>query len=319
MNEKILLVGKKDDPHIKGIQNDLKLINEKFILIDHLTNNDTMFVENKNGEFLSTLKINGETIDIETIKSVWNSNALDIINEDVSEESKKFIDKEWTEGIMSIWNTVNGIWANHPLALSSSANRVKQLQIASEIGFKIPKTMVTNNSQKMKQFFKECNDEMICKTLASSQGLPFGKMIFSHKISKWDFKHNQGLKHSPVMFQEYIPKKTEFRVTIIGDDIHSAEIHSQKSEKTKYDWRNYDDFLKTPYVESKLPEDISEKLLKIMKKFNLNFGACDLIHTPDDEFVFLEINPNGRWWWVQELTKMKISKSIAKFLACEEL
>ena len=52
-----------------------------------------------------------------------------------------------------------------------------------------------------------------------------------------------------------------------------------------------------------------------MKKFNLNFGACDLIRTPEDEFVFLEINPNGRWWWIQELTKMNIAKDIAKFLS----
>ena len=117
------------------------------------------------------------------------------------------------------------------------------------------------------------------------------------------------------MFQEYIPKKTEFRVTIIGNKIHSAEIHSQQSSKTKYDWRNYDDFSKTPYIKSELPNEISTKLFKTMKKFNLNFGACDLIKTPEDEFVFLEINPNGRWWWIQELTGMNIASDIAKYLA----
>ena len=117
------------------------------------------------------------------------------------------------------------------------------------------------------------------------------------------------------MFQQYIPKKTEFRVTIIGNNIHCAEIFSQKSPKTMHDWRNYDDFSKTPYVESELPEDISTKLLKSMKEFNLNFGAYDLIKTPDDEFVFLEVNPSGRWWWIQELTGMNIAKDIAEFLA----
>jgi hypothetical protein len=40
-------------------------------------------------------------------------------------------------------------------------------------------------------------------------------------------------------------KKTEFRVTVIGNVLHAAEIHSQESEKTKHDWRLYDDFAKT--------------------------------------------------------------------------
>ena len=316
MNKQILLIGRKNDPHIQAIQNELRLINEEFILIDSLTINDMLCVENNNTEFFSTLQIYGKTLDMNMIKSVWNSNALRIINdENIVEKSKEFVDKEWTEGIMSMWNTINGTWANHPLAISSIGNRVKQLQIASKLGFTIPETVVTNSPKKMEEFFYKCNNEMICKTLASSQGLPSGKMIFSHKISKQDLDLNSDLKYSPVMFQKYINKKTEFRITIIGNKIHSAEIYSQKSDKTKYDWRNYDDFSKTPYIESKLPDEISEKLLKIMKQFNLNFGACDMIRTPDDEFVFLEINPNGRWWWIQELTQMKIAKSIAKFLA----
>ena len=316
MNEKILLIGREKDPHIKGIQNELQLLNEEYFLIDSLTIKDRISVQKEEEKFVAHLQVDNQTIDLENIKSVWNSNALRIINEEnIVEESKEFVNKEWTEGIMSMWNTVNGVWVNHPLVISAIGNRVKQLQIASEIGFSIPQTIVTNNSEIVNEFFAQCDEEMICKTLASSQGLPSGKMIFSHKISKKDLEFSDELQYAPVMFQEYIPKKTEFRVTIIGNTIHSAEIYSQKSEKTKYDWRNYDDFSKTPYVESKLPEEISEKLLKTMKKFNLNFGACDLIRTPNDEFVFLEINPNGRWWWIQELTKMEISKSIAKFLA----
>jgi hypothetical protein len=31
-------------------------------------------------------------------------------------------------------------------------------------------------------------------------------------------------------------KKTEFRVTVIGNVLHAVEIHSQESEKNKHDW-----------------------------------------------------------------------------------
>ncbi|HZA70249.1 MAG TPA: hypothetical protein VE548_11175 [Nitrososphaeraceae archaeon] len=155
---------------------------------------------------------------------------------------------------------------------------------------------------------------MIVKTLSSSDGLPKNKMIFTTKVTKEDLHYLNNLVYTPCMFQEYIPKKIKLRVTIIGDTIHAAEIHSQLSEKTKYDWRNYDDFKKTPYVKTKLPIKTSQKLLQLMKIMNLEFGAVDLIQSPDDEMVFLEINPNGRWWWIQELTGMAISKDIAQYL-----
>ena len=96
--------------------------------------------------------------------------------------------------------------------------------------------------------------------------------------------------------------------------IHTAEINSQSSEKTKDDWRNYDDFDKTLYKKAILPKDIKEKLMKIMDNLDLKFGCVDLILTPQDEYFFLEVNPNGRWWWIQQLTGMNIAKDIATYL-----
>jgi glutathione synthase/RimK-type ligase-like ATP-grasp enzyme len=140
-------------------------------------------------------------------------------------------------------------------------------------------------------------------------------MIFTTKITKEYLDKANTLRYAPCLFQEYIPKKTEFRVTIVGNELHSAEIHSQNSEKTKHDWRHYDDFKKTPYEQKVLPKKIAKSLLRLMKLMNLQFGAVDLIKTPDDNFVFLEVNPNGRWWWIQELTGMNIAKDIALFLS----
>jgi glutathione synthase/RimK-type ligase-like ATP-grasp enzyme len=80
------------------------------------------------------------------------------------------------------------------------------------------------------------------------------------------------------------------------------------------DWRRFDKFKKTPYTKTKLPEDISEKILKLMKLMDLEFGTIDLIRTPNDNFVFLEVNIKGGWWWIEEITKMNISRDIAYYL-----
>jgi len=313
--EKILLIGRKDDPHIQGIGNELSKLNEPYFVLDKFTMSDTFCVE-FDGKFRSYLKINDKKITNQSIKSIWNTSALRIILEEkIVRDAKEFARAEWTEGISTLWNSIDTKWINHPNSLIKAVNRLKQLDTASKVGLETPKSIVTNDAKELLDFYEQNQRNIIGKTLHSSEGLPENKMIFTNKIEKHDLERANSLKYVPVLFQEYVPKKTELRVTIIEDKFHVAEIHSQMSPKTKDDWRNYDDFKKTPYVKSRLPSEIISKLRKLMKVMDLNFGAVDLIKTPEDKIIFLEINPNGRWWWIQELTGMNISKDIATSLS----
>lgn len=47
----------------------------------------------------------------------------------------------------------------------------------------------------------------------------------------------------------------------------------------------------------------------------LEFGTIDLIQTPTDEIYFLEVNPMGKWWWIQEVTGINIASTIARYLS----
>ena len=313
--EKVLLLGRKQDPHIIGIAKELKTLGENYLILDQFSKSDSFYVK-FDDTTTCLIESEGRKIPGNEIKSVWNSDALKInTHEKILEEAKMFVRGEWTEGILSLWNSIDALWVNHPAVIGSVSNRLKQLDFAKKIGLPTPKTLITNDPEQLGKFFEECNGEIIAKTLNSSSGLPGGKMIFTTKITQKDLENSDLLRQSPCVFQEYIPKKTEFRVTMIGKKIHAVEIHSQNSPKTKHDWRQYDDFQKTPYVYTDLPAKISHKLQQIMKDMKLEFGGCDLIRTRDDDYVFLEINPNGRWWWIQELTRVNMAKDIALHLA----
>jgi len=54
--------------------------------------------------------------------------------------------------------------------------------------------------------------------------------------------------------------------------------------------------------------------VRVVEALGLCFGAIDLIVTPDDDHVFLEVNPNGQWLWIEELTGLPISHAIADLL-----
>lgn len=314
--EIILLIGRTNDPHIQEIGKELSILGEQYEIIDAFSESDFINIE-INKDFISnSFQINKKIIKGDQIKSIWNASFIKIpINHNLAKESHQFIKNEWEEGISSLWNSISGKCINHPNHIILTQNRLHQLQKANSIGLKIPKTLITNSPEKALEFFNNCNGKMIAKTLHGSSGLPNNNKIFSTNITKNDIKNFSELKYSPCMFQEYVPKKIELRITIIGNNIHVCEIHSQKSDKTKHDWRQYDDFEHTPYVASKVSKDISVKLLKLMKIFNLEFSTIDLIQTPSDEFVFLEINPNGKWLWIQKLTGMNIARDIASALS----
>jgi D-alanine-D-alanine ligase-like ATP-grasp enzyme len=52
----------------------------------------------------------------------------------------------------------------------------------------------------------------------------------------------------------------------------------------------------------------------MMEDFHIVFGAFDFIVTPDDEWVFLEVNPNGQWLWLEESLQLDISQKIVEYL-----
>jgi glutathione synthase/RimK-type ligase-like ATP-grasp enzyme len=115
--------------------------------------------------------------------------------------------------------------------------------------------------------------------------------------------------------QNYIEKAFELRVTVVGREIFTCAIDSQKQDDDtgKVDWRQgYDYGLK--YSRYDLPAEIAEKCLSFLQRMGLNFGCFDFIVTPDGRYVFLECNANGQWLWIEQETGLRISEAIATFL-----
>jgi hypothetical protein len=51
-----------------------------------------------------------------------------------------------------------------------------------------------------------------------------------------------------------------------------------------------------------------------MDSFGINFASMDMILTPEGEFVFLEVNPNGQWLWIEEELGLPLVASMAGLL-----
>ena len=51
-----------------------------------------------------------------------------------------------------------------------------------------------------------------------------------------------------------------------------------------------------------------------MEDFNLYFGAFDFVVNKQNEWIFLEVNPNGQWMWLEKALDIPISQHIFRYL-----
>jgi len=63
-----------------------------------------------------------------------------------------------------------------------------------------------------------------------------------------------------------------------------------------------------------LPDEVGEKLRRLMTDLDLRFGGIDLRVTPQGEHVFLEVNPAGEYLFVTERIGQPVPQAIAAAL-----
>ncbi|MBE9197602.1 MULTISPECIES: MvdD family ATP-grasp ribosomal peptide maturase [unclassified Nodularia (in: cyanobacteria)] len=196
-------------------------------------------------------------------------------------------------------------------------NKQLQLQVAREIGLDTPRTLTTNSPEAVKQFAAECPQGMITKMLSSFavyDEQQREQVVFTNPVSAADLEHLEGLRFCPMTFQEKIAKALELRITIVGKSIFTAAVDSQALEQARHDWRKQGIALLDAWQPHNLPQDVAEKLLQLMAHFGLNYGAIDIILTPDNRYVFLEVNPVGEFFWLERCPGLPISQAIAEIL-----
>jgi glutathione synthase/RimK-type ligase-like ATP-grasp enzyme len=113
------------------------------------------------------------------------------------------------------------------------------------------------------------------------------------------------------LFQERVDKVSDIRATVVGDQIFACEIASQDQGEL-LDWRLKSNLPMKEYIVSK---ELKQRCLLLMDKLGLTFGALDFCKTPDDRLIFLEVNPNGQYLWIEQALDMPISLELAKLLA----
>ncbi|HEX5890015.1 MAG TPA: hypothetical protein VFY61_15000 [Pyrinomonadaceae bacterium] len=205
---------------------------------------------------------------------------------------------------------------DHVHHIRHAENKQLQLQVAREVGLDTPRTLTTNDPAAVRAFAKSCEDGMITKMLSSFAIYEEGKelVVFTNPVKPEDLADLSGLSLCPGTFQELLPKALEIRVTVVGQRVMSAAVDSQVSARATHDWRRDGVRMIQDWQPYQLPTEVEEKILRLMDYFSLNYGAIDIILTPDGRHVFLELNPCGEFFWLERAPGLPISDAIADLL-----
>lgn len=251
----------------------------------------------------------GKTIDLGSIGSVWLRKKADFcfLSDDLSIQERQFACNESDHILKSILFSLDCYWLSHPSALNQAGWKIEQSKRAHRMGFSVPDSLVTNEPGRVQSFYCKHPQGIVTKAMSSptlgstevkQQDVEVALMATT-LITDDMMRGIDGVKEFPTYFQAYIDKAFELRVTIIANDVFAACVNSQDSELTKIDSRSM--FADIEYTYFALPDEITSRCVRFVKSYGLEYGAIDLIVTPDGEYVFLENNPVGQFLYVEQL------------------
>lgn len=273
----------------------------------------------QDGKWITILETPDTKHRLEDISAVWYRRAYNIGNGLKEELEPKFYGAAMGEIRNTLFGFLESIDAyslGKPSIYRRLDSKEEQLKIADKIGFKVPETCITNNPEEAKQFIlthQNVVGKMQTGFAIRENGVE--SVVFTNVINEDKLEELDSLLYCPMQFQKKIEKKKELRVTVVGRDIYAFEIDSQQSEDAKVDWRKDGVNLIDKWVRTELPADIEAKILELLDVYHVDYGAIDIIVSPEDEYYFIEVNAAGEFFWLDNLTEGNlISKSIADVL-----
>jgi glutathione synthase/RimK-type ligase-like ATP-grasp enzyme len=224
-----------------------------------------------------------------------------------------FVEDQWHAFIEGLKSIENVFWINDPDKNRAAENKIYQLKLAQKIGLQIPKTCITNDKEEIMNFLEQCGGKIVAKALYSPLIEEESKdyFIFTNIIESVKEIPECEFQLAPMIFQELLKEKVDYRLTIVGDECFPVKVVRESDRGVAEDWRIIKDGLK--FVPCELPKDITDKCVEFVKKLGLVFGAIDLVKS-FDKFYFLEINPNGEWAWLQKEAGLPIAETIVDYL-----
>ncbi len=258
-------------------------------------------------EFRVDILDSGRRFHSSDVRAVWYRRPVPVLYKEFGERGlDEYMKKELETVLWGMYFTMeDALWINDPVRNRVASNKILQIRVADEMGFSVPRTLITNDPQEVKDYFPD--DSSIAVKSISTASLYDSRRrdyvpLFTRRVSMdYVLDNADAVRNYGVFLQEFIEKEYDIRVVVLGREVFAFAIHSAEKEETKEDFRTLNPVqLKHEFI--RLPSDVEERVLGFVRRFGLVFSSMDLLFSKDGKYYFIENNPNGQWLWLQEVT-----------------
>ncbi|MEW5356186.1 ATP-grasp ribosomal peptide maturase [Streptomyces sp. 16-176A] len=230
--------------------------------------------------------------------------------EGMSGPEERFAAAQARAGLGGVLSALDCRWVNHPTAMARAEYKPVQLAAARACGLTIPATLVTNQPNDVRSFALRVGGPIVCKPVASPVLVEDGqlKSVYTRKLKSTDLTDLRGIDTTAHLFQAWVDKAYEVRLTVVGERMFAVAIHAG-SDAAHEDWRS--DYGSLTYDVITVPDGVATAMRQLMLRLRLRYGAADFIVGPHGNWTFLEVNPCGQWDWIQGATGLPIAAAIA--------
>ncbi|KPC59321.1 ATP-grasp ribosomal peptide maturase [Streptomyces chattanoogensis] len=260
-----------------------------------------------------TLTNGRRTLDLASVRSVYYRRPTRPKFPDrMSPEARKVAETEARWGFGGLLAALPCRWLPPPGKAADAEYKPRQLRVAAEAGLRVPRTLVTNDPHAARDFADSIDGPLVYKPFFPVRGTVHGQTaaVYASIVNPDDLPHPD-IATTAHLFQEWVPKAYEVRLTAVGGRIFAAEIHVD-SDAGHIDWRS--DYDSHTYKVCEPPPDVAAGVLRMLDRLGLPYGACDFVVTPEGVWRFLEVNPSGQYGFIEQATGLPITAAICDYL-----
>lgn len=266
-----------------------------------------MALSNARGSGFALTLPEGRRLRLDEVRAFWWRRPQGcVLPSGMAPEAQHFALTELGTALQGMWQASEALWVNNIVRDAAAAHKPWQLELARRIGLSIPDTLITTDPENVRAFWQVRGGEVIYKPFLQT----FHSWRETRRLRREELALLDSVRIAPVIFQALVPGAADLRVTVIGDRIFAAAVDLRKMEY------NLDVRLnQQAYERHDLPPAVGEKLLALMRRLGLEYGAIDLRLTPEGDYVFFEVNPAGQFLFVENACGLPISAALAAHLA----
>lgn len=274
----------------------------------------TLDAQLERGRWTGVLRTPHREVALEDVRSIWYRRPTSFrFPPAMSGPERRYAGWEARLGLGGVLASLPVQWVNNPSREADASYKPHQLTVAWACGLNVPETLVTNDPEAVRRFATRLDGRLVVKPLGiaalNEQGVT--RITYTHRLTHTDLMDLRGVDVTAHLFQEWIDKAYEVRVTAVGRRLFAAAIDAA-NETARIDWRA--DFSALSYRVVDVPEGIADVIGRYLDAFGLTYGAFDFAVTPADEWILFECNPGGQYGWLEENTGLPISEAIADVL-----